>query len=379
MSLHENSPTADGSSSAGSAHDPTRLPADLPVPTDDGACLHLRRAALPDIALACTDGTVRKLSDVRTPTVLFFYPRTGVPGQPPSLGFDGETWESIPGARGCTPQSCGFRDLFAQFRALGVDVLGVSTNTREHQREFKSRQHIPFEFLSDSDLALTRALNLPTFDFPVESGGPQTLLRRMAWFIEPDLSGTPRIRKVWYPVFPPNENASRVLAWLTQRAAVSLVPRGPQHDAFVREELTTHWLGTQIWSRGIRYDADRIPAVIAMHNAAPVGLITYDFLAGGTQCEVVTLSTRLQDHGIAARLLEHVEDIARAAGAWRIFLTTTNDNLRAIGVYQRCGWSFAALHKGIVDMARARVKHIPRMGMNAIPVRDELEFELWLG
>jgi len=360
-------------------HDPTQLPPGLPAPVDDGACLHLPRMAIPDLALPSTSGHALSLAHLRRPTVLFFYPRTGVPGQAPSPGFGGEDWDSIPGARGCTPQSCGFRDLHSEFVAMGVDVFGVSTNTTAHQLEFKSRNHVPFDFLSVSDLKLTQALRLPTFEFPVESGGPNTLIRRMAWYVEPDLSGTVRIRRVWYPVFPPNENASRVLAWLRQRHGVRLVTRTSEHDSFVREELHRHWHGTQIWSRGIRYQADAIPAIVAMHEDRPVGLLTYDFLAGGSQCEVVTLSTRDENRGIAASLLERAEDIARAAGSWRIFLTTTNDNLRAIGVYQKRGWSFAALHKGIVDMARERVPHIPRIGLNGLPVRDELEFELWLG
>lgn len=191
-------------------HDPTQLPPDLPVPTDDGACDHLRDARVPSVALPCTDGTPRDLASLcGAPTVLFFYPRTGVPGQPPSLGFSGEEWDSIPGARGCTPQSCSFRDLHADFARLGVNVYGLSTNTLAHQREFKQRMHIPFELLSDSDLALTRSLKLPTFEFPVESGGPNTLIQRMAWFCDGG-----RIAKVWYPVFPPDRNAADVLAWL---------------------------------------------------------------------------------------------------------------------------------------------------------------------
>jgi peroxiredoxin/ribosomal protein S18 acetylase RimI-like enzyme len=361
------------------SHDLATLPPGLPVPVDDGACLHLRRAALPPIELASTSGTTLRLDRLPRPAVLFFYPRTGVPGEPVGKGVSGESWESIPGARGCTPQSCGFRDAHAAFAAMGVDVLGVSTNTTEHQQAFKDRERVPFEFLSDSGLTLARAMRLPTFEFPVASGGPPTLVKRMAWYVEPDEGGMVRVREVWYPVFPPGSNAARVLEWLGRRAEVTLVTRSASHDAFVRAELERHWFGTQIWSRGICYDADRIPAIIAMHAGEPVGLITYDMLPGGTQCEVVTLSTRLENRGIAARLLEAVEDIARAAGAWRIFLTTTNDNLRAIGVYQRCGWQFAALHKGIVDMARERVPHIPRLGPSGIPVRDELEFELWVG
>ena len=203
-------------------HDPTKLPANLPIPHDDGACDHLGRSPFDrlsaDVALDCTDGSRRVLRELSTgPLVLFFYPRTGVPGQPPSKGFSGEAWDEIPGARGCTPQSCSFRDVFSEFAALGVQVFGVSTNTRKHQLEFKRRMHVPFEFLSDDQLELTRVMRLPTFEFPVESGGPTTLIKRMAWFIEPDHAGVGRIVKVWYPVFPPSDNAKVVLEWLRAR------------------------------------------------------------------------------------------------------------------------------------------------------------------
>ena len=108
------------------------LPPDLPVPADDGAADHLRGAVVPSLALPATSGGVVDLAGLaRPPAVLFFYPRTGQPGQ--SAGRD---WDLIPGARGCTPQSCGFRDLHAEFRALGVSVAGVSTQTTEYQREF---------------------------------------------------------------------------------------------------------------------------------------------------------------------------------------------------------------------------------------------------
>ena len=140
----------------------------------------------------------------RFPHVLFFYPRTGVPGEPP-----GETWNRLPGARGCTPQSLGFRALHAEFQRRGVEVFGVSTQTTEYQRAFRARESIPFHFLSDADLALARGMKLPTFEFPVASGGPTTLLRRMGWFID-----TGVIEELWYPVFPPDQHARRVLDWL---------------------------------------------------------------------------------------------------------------------------------------------------------------------
>lgn len=193
-------------------HDPTVLPPGPPTPTDDGAADHLLGAALPDLALEGTDGLRHNLAAlVATPTVLFFYPRTGVPGQPPGLGPSGEEWDTIPGARGCTPQSCGFRDLHARFLTAGVRVRGVSTSRPAHQREFVSRMHMPFPMLSDCELVLTRAMRLPTFEFSV-SDGPSTLIRRMAWFCTRG-----RIEHVWYPVFPPDANAREVLAWILCR------------------------------------------------------------------------------------------------------------------------------------------------------------------
>ncbi|MBL8757924.1 MAG: redoxin domain-containing protein, partial [Phycisphaerae bacterium] len=138
-----------------------------------------------------------------------------------------------PGARGCTPQACGFRDLHAEVAALGVRVWGVSTSTPAHQAEFVRRMGVPYPLLSDCDLSLTRAMKLPMFRFPVESGGPDVLIRRMAWFVEPfapapaprkrrhapipDPPPQPRIVRVWYPVFPPDRCAAEVLAWLTAR------------------------------------------------------------------------------------------------------------------------------------------------------------------
>jgi peroxiredoxin len=144
------------------------------------------------------------------PAVFFFYPRTGEPGR-----AAGPEWDAIPGARGCTPQSCGFRDLHREFVGRGVTVFGVSTQETGYQREFVERNHVPFELLSDAGLRLTRALRLPTFEYPVERGGPTTLIKRMAWYVERG-----RIEKIWYPVFPPDRNAETVLEWLRARDRV---------------------------------------------------------------------------------------------------------------------------------------------------------------
>lgn len=367
-------------------HDPNMLPPGLPEPVDDGATRHLRGRSLPDLMLPAASGATTPLPRLHHAgagpaargVVLFFYPRTGVPAEPPGKGFNGEEWDAIPGARGCTPQSCGFRDLKAEFDARGIAVFGVSTNSTSHQREFRSRQHIPFDLLSDERLALTRGLGLPAFEFPVESGGPSTLLKRMAWYLEPDHEDRLRIMKVWYPVFPPDRNAAEVLAWLRGRLRVLVRPAGPADASFVRGELSRHWGGTQIWSLGRAFAANELPAFVAEIDGRHAGLITYDLNPGRYQCEIVTVSVVQENAGAATRLLEAVEGEARRAGCSRLFLTTTNDNTKAVGFYQTRGWSLAALHKGNVAEARKRYPHIPRIGHHGIEIRDELELELWL-
>jgi ribosomal protein S18 acetylase RimI-like enzyme len=148
--------------------------------------------------------------------------------------------------------------------------------------------------------------------------------------------------------------------------------------AFIREELTRHWGSTQIWSLGRAYQGETLPGFIAEIGGEPIGQITYAILPGGYQCEVVTLSTRREGLGIGSMLLAAAVDAARAKECIRIFLTTTNDNVHAIGFYQREGWRLTALHKGNVDEARKRVPQIPRVGPSGIAVRDEVELEMWL-
>jgi len=184
-------------------HDPTSLPPDLPVPLDDGAARHLAGKTLPDLALPATGGPAVNLAKLAGRSIVYVYPRTGVPGVDAPPG-----WDDIPGARGCTPQSCGFRDHFAELKALGVaHVFGLSTQDTDYQREVAERLHLPFPILSDAALTLTRALNLPTF-----SVAGMTLLKRMALVIDDGM-----IVKVFYPVFPPDKNAAEVIAWLRGR------------------------------------------------------------------------------------------------------------------------------------------------------------------
>jgi peroxiredoxin len=181
-------------------HDPNVLPADLPVPQDDGAARHLPGMRLPSLPLEATDGSRVDLSKFPGRTVVYIYPRTGVPGRSMPEG-----WNEIPGARGCTPQSCGFRDHFTELKRLGVArVFGLSTQDSAYQREAVERLHLPFAVLSDERLELARALKLPTFEV-----AGMTLLKRMALVIDDAL-----ITKVFYPVFPPDKNAEEVIAWL---------------------------------------------------------------------------------------------------------------------------------------------------------------------
>ena len=181
------------------------LPDDLPVPTDDGACGHLDGMVLPSIPLNSTDGQQIDLATLPGRTVVYIYPRTGRPDHPGSAA-----WDAIPGARGCTPQSCGFRDHAAELRALGASaIFGLSTQTTDYQREVVERLHLPFPLLSDSRLVFTRRLRLPTFEFEPYPGESSTHLTRMALVIRDG-----RIEKVFYPVFPPNRNAEDVIAWL---------------------------------------------------------------------------------------------------------------------------------------------------------------------
>jgi peroxiredoxin len=170
------------------------------VPQDDGAAAHLAGKTLPDLTLPATGGPAVNLANLAGRSIVYIYPRTGVPGVDAPPG-----WDDIPGARGCTPQSCGFRDHFTELKALGVaHVFGLSTQDTDYQREAAERLHLPFPILSDAALTLTRALNLPTF-----SVAGMTLLKRMALVID---DGT--IVKAFYPVFPPEKNAAEVIAWL---------------------------------------------------------------------------------------------------------------------------------------------------------------------
>jgi peroxiredoxin len=175
------------------------LPPDLPVPTDDGACAHLVGLAVPPLALPATDGRQVALATLPGRTIVYCYPRTGRPDQELPTG-----WNAIPGARGCTPEACGFRDHHAELAALGAAVFGLSTQDTAYQQEAAEHLHLPFALLSDAELRFVTALRLPTFEVD-----GMALINRLTLVLRDGV-----IEHVFYPVFPPDTHAEAVLAWL---------------------------------------------------------------------------------------------------------------------------------------------------------------------
>jgi peroxiredoxin len=179
-----------------------RLPPDLPVPLDDGAADHLPGVELPAVELPSTQGGLVDLAALaaEAPTlVLYIYPRTGRPGEDLPDG-----WDDIPGARGCTLQNASFRDHRAQLNVLGAEVVGLSAQSTDDQREFADREHMPYPLLSDQSLRLAAALGLPTFEV-----AGMTLYKRMTLVVRERV-----VERVFYPIFPPDRDAANVVAWL---------------------------------------------------------------------------------------------------------------------------------------------------------------------
>jgi len=177
-----------------------QLPPNLPVPKDDGAARHLEGMAMPDLELPSTSNRRVNLAKIATPRlVVYAYPMTGRPDRALPAG-----WDDIPGARGCTPETCGFRDHHKDLAKLHTEVFGVSTQSTEYQQEMVKRLEVPFEVLSDEHFALTRALRLPTF-----AVDGMTLMKRLTLIVR-----NGKIEHVFYPVFPPDKHADEVIAWL---------------------------------------------------------------------------------------------------------------------------------------------------------------------
>jgi peroxiredoxin len=183
-------------------HDPYTLPPNLPAPVDDGGADHLPGTAIPPLRLDSSQGPVDLAELAAERLVLYVYPRTGTPGIEPPEG-----WDEFPGARGCTPQSCGFRDHVGELATFGAWVAGLSAQTLPEQVEFAERTHMPYPVIADPELRLRDALGLPTFEI-----AGMTLYKRLALVAD---SGT--IVKVFYPVFPPDRNAADVVDWLRSR------------------------------------------------------------------------------------------------------------------------------------------------------------------
>lgn len=179
------------------------VPPNLPVPQDDGACNHLKGLPLPSIALPSTTGCQVNLAREPGWVVIYCYPMTGQPGKALPEG-----WIATPGAAGCTPQSCGFRDVHLELAELGAKVFGISAQTTEDQKEAAERLELPFALLSDRALDFTRALNLPTFEI-----AGMRLIKRLTFIAKNGV-----IEKCFYPVFPPDRNAGDALAWLRYHA-----------------------------------------------------------------------------------------------------------------------------------------------------------------
>jgi peroxiredoxin len=180
----------------------TSLPVDLPVPVDDGAASHLPGHRMPGLALRATTGQDVRVDQLGAGrTVLYIFPRMGQPGQPLPTG-----WDDIPGARGCTPEACGFRDHHSEIAATAASVFGLSSQSTDYQAEAVGRLHLPFAMLSDTNLELAQALSLPTFDVD-----DLRLYKRLTLIVRDGA-----VEHVFYPVFPPDQHAQQVLTWLRE-------------------------------------------------------------------------------------------------------------------------------------------------------------------
>ena len=190
-----------------------KIPDNIPIPIDDGACDHLPGLRLPSVALQSTSGRVVDLANLLGRVVVYCYPRTGQPDVDPPPG-----WNEIPGARGCTPQSCAFRDHYQDLQKLGAQVFGLSAQDTDYQQEAVARLHLPFELLSDSAFVFADRLKLPTFEI-----AGMRLIKRLTL-----ITHDAQIKKVFYPVFPPDKNAEEVMDWLARQGNSLIQDCGPK-------------------------------------------------------------------------------------------------------------------------------------------------------
>lgn len=339
------------------------LPPDLPVPADDGAARHLPGLAVPAVALPSTAGGAVRLDEPFSgATVVYAYPRTGRPDRDPPPGLD-----AIPGARGCTPQSCSFRDHHAEIRALGGRVFGLSTQDAAYQREMAERLHLPYEVLSDERLELARALGLPVFHY-----GDWTLLKRCTLLIEQG-----RIADVFYPVFPPDADASRVLAWLAARrdyrvrpAVLSDLPHLPrieQEAARIFEPYGQLPLGES--GEGVspaafaEAQAGRLWVAVDAGSGDPVGFALVQLLEpGAVHLRELDVLPAHGKRGVGRWLVRTIQGWARGRGCSAVTLTTFRDIPWNAPWYERLGFRRLAADELTPDLWEV-IDHETREGL----------------
>jgi peroxiredoxin len=183
-----------------------QLPANLPIPQDDGAANHLPGMRLPRLSLCATTGKELNLGEIKGRLVIYCYPMTGQPNVALPEG-----WDQIPGARGCTPQSCSFRDHYQELQSLGVEIVGLSVQSTAYQQEMADRLHLPFPVVSDADYQFQRALQLPTF---ITAG--MTLLKRITLIANDGV-----IEAIHYPIFPSDSDPAWVISYLKKYSTKS--------------------------------------------------------------------------------------------------------------------------------------------------------------
>jgi peroxiredoxin/RimJ/RimL family protein N-acetyltransferase len=314
------------------------LPADLPVPADDGAARHLLGMRVPASALPTTTGEPIDLAAAATAAgtlVLYVYPATGVPGRPLPDG-----WDAIPGARGCTPQSCAFRDHARELAELGASVVGLSAQPLEEQRAFAAREHLPFPLVNDSAFTLAEELDLPTF----EAAG-QRYYRRLTL-----VAHAGRIAKVFYPVFPPQENAAQVIAWLRAERPVLRGQRmllrpaaeadAPALAAILAEPDVAAWWGAYDLAR-VRADLrEETTFAILLDGAVAGWLHTHEERdpAYPSVAFDIALTTRLHGQGYGREALRLAIRHFVAKGHHRFTIDPAAENERAIRCYAAVGF-----------------------------------------
>jgi RimJ/RimL family protein N-acetyltransferase len=342
------------------SEDYRQLPPDLPVPVDDGAADHLEGLALPTLRLGSAQGGEVDLAELGAGLlVVYVYPHTGIPGEPLPAG-----WDDIPGARGCTPQNCAYRDAAAEFAALGAELAGLSTQDAGEQREFAAREHIGYPLLNDSGLALAERLTLPTFE--VEGA---TLYRRLTF-----IAREGRIVKTFYPVFPPDSDSAQALGWLREHPGLPL-PAPPLSDSVVQ---LRPWRGDDLAA----VEAATSDPEIVRRNGVPEPFDARRWLEAmpGERARGEALRLLIadadDDEMLGALGLSGIDAERRSAdlGYW-ILAGRRGDGIAGRAVGLLCEWAFAELGLAAIR-ARTDADNVPsrrlleRLGFRLEEVAD---------